>query len=479
MNKLQKLISLLLCLCMLMGVAALAEEATVEAEASAVIEIPAETVVVTLNGEAIAWADVEVAYNTLVAQYANYYDMSQQANIDLFRAVAMENKIVEKLLGQKAVEFGLTDLSAEEVAELEAAAEADWASAIDNYIAYFHADLTEESTEEEKAEAQKEAEAYYNDAGFSPESLREEYKLYSVMGKVQDLMVQDAVVTDEDVEAHYQALVAQDQELYANDIAAYVEYNSYVDQMAMYAMMSGSASDMDYAWYRPDGFRAVKHILLPVDETLMAAYTDLQARLEEQASAEAEEAAEETTEEAAEETSEGTVNEAMVNEAKAAIFASLADKIDEINQKVAEGVDFDELIATYGVDAEGNPSDPGMANEPTKTTGYEVSAASSNYVPEFVEASMSIEEVGGVSAPYLSDFGIHIVKYIADIPGGPVEMTEAQRENMRAQLLNEKQNELYTTTIEKWLADSVIEYAGVVPSLAELEAAQAADAAAE
>ena len=174
MNKLQKLISLLLCLCMLMGVAALAEEAPVEAEASAVIEIPAETVVVTLNGEAIAWADVEVAYNTLVAQYANYYDMSQQANIDLFRAVAMENKSVEKLLGQKAVEFGLTDLSAEEVAELEAAADADWAAAIDNYIAYFHADLTEESTEEEKAEARKEAEAYYNDAGFSPESLREE-----------------------------------------------------------------------------------------------------------------------------------------------------------------------------------------------------------------------------------------------------------------------------------------------------------------
>ena len=480
MNKLQKLVSLLLCLCMLMGAAALAEEAPVEAEASAVVEIPAETVVVTLNGEAITWADVEVAYNTLAAQYSSYYDMTQQANIDLFRAVAMENKIVEKLLGQKAVEFGLAELSAEEIAEQEAAADADWAAAIDNYVAYFYPELTADSPEDEKTEAYAQAEAYYNAAGFSPESLREEYKYYAVMTKVQDLMVQDAVVTDEDVEAYYQEMVAADKELYENDIAAYVEYNSYVDQMAMYAMMSGSMSDMDYAWYRPNGFRAVKHILLPVDEALMSAYTDLQARLEEQASDEAaEEATEEAAEETAEETAEEPVTEEMVNEAKAAIFVSLADKIDEINQKVAEGADFDELIATYGVDADGNPSDPGMANEPTKTTGYEVSAASSNYVPEFVEASMSIGEVGGVSAPYLSSFGIHIVKYLSDIPGGPIEMTAEQREVKRAQLLSDKQNELYTTTVEKWLADSAIEYAGVVLSLAELEAAQAADSAAE
>ena len=159
----------------------------------------------------------------------------------------------------------------------------------------------------------------------------------------------------------------------------------------------------------------------------------------------------------------------MINEAKAAVLASLADKIDEINQKIAEGVDFDELIATYGVDADGNPSDPGMANEPTKTTGYEVSAASSNYVPEFVEASMSIAEVGGVSAPYLSDYGIHIVKYIADIPAGPIEMTDAQREAKRASLLSTKQNEQYTAAVESWINESVIEYTGVFADVNSLQ----------
>jgi len=462
MNKIQKILAMLMCLCMLAGSAALAEEAAVEAEVSAVTEVPADAVIVTVNGEAITWGDAENGYNNLVAQYGSYYDMTQQTNIDLFRAVAMENRIIEALLGQKAVEFGVSELTNEEIAEQEAAAFADWEAAMENYIAYMRTDITAESSEEEKNAARAEAEAYYaENGGYTLETLAEEYKYYAVMTKVQDLMVQDASVTDEDVEAYYQELVAADKELYENDIAAYVEYNSYVEQMAMYAMMYGTASDMDYAWYKPEGFRAVKHILLPVDETLMATYTDLQARFEEQG--EGEEA----------------VTETMINEAKAAIFESLADKIEEINQKIADGADFDALIAEYGVDADGNASDPGMITEPYKTAGYEVAAASSNYVPEFVEASMSIESVGGVSAPYLSSYGIHIVKYIGDVAGGPVEMTAEQREAKRAELLSSKQNELYNTTVDKWLTDSTVEYTGIVPSFADLEAAQAADAAAE
>ena len=134
-------------------------------------------------------------------------------------------------------------------------------------------------------------------------------------------------------------------------------------------------------------------------------------------------------------------------------------------------MDFDELIATYGVDENGNASDPGMLSNPY----YEVCAASTSvYVTEFVEAAMSIPEVGGISAPYLSSFGIHIVKYVSDIPGGPVEMTDAQRAAKRDALLAEKQNDLYTATIEQWLAESQVEYTGAVTTLAELEAAEAA-----
>ena len=287
-----------------------------------------------------------------------------------------------------------------------------------------------------------------------------------VLDKVQQLMVQDATVTDEEVEARYQELVASDKELYENDIEAYMEYNSQVDMMAMYAAMYGSSNDMDYAWYKPEGFRAVRHILLPVDDELMNTFTDLQARYEEQQ----QHAGEDETET---ETDAEPVTEEQVSQAKAAIFASLADKIEEINQKVIDGVDFDELITAYGVDADGNPSDPGMLSNPY----YEVCAASTSvYVSEFVEASMSIPEVGGISAPYLSSFGVHIVKYLHDIPGGPVEMTQAQREAKRAEILNEKQNELYSAKIDEWLEQAQVQYTGAITTL---EALQAAEDAAE
>lgn len=463
MKKICKLTALLLCVCMLLGMTAVAEEAATPE----IPEISADTVVATLNGENLLWSAVEGNYNTLVNQYGAYYDMADPANVELFRAVALENAIIEKLLGQKAVELGVSELSAEENAEAESSAQTDWSSAIDNYLAYFYPDLTAESPEADIAAAEAEAEAYYKEGGYDLDTLTAEYKKYMVLDKVQQLMVQDATVTDEEVEARYQELVASDKELYENDIEAYMEYNSQVDMMAMYAAMYGSSNDMDYAWYKPEGFRAVRHILLPVDDELMNTFTDLQARYEEQQQHAGEDEAET-------ETDAEPVTEEQVSQAKAAIFASLADKIEEINQKVIDGVDFDELITAYGVDADGNPSDPGMLSNPY----YEVCAASTSvYVSEFVEASMSIPEVGGISAPYLSSFGVHIVKYLHDIPGGPVEMTQAQREAKRAEILNEKQNELYSAKIDEWLEQAQVQYTGAITTLEALQAAE--DAAAE
>ena len=458
MNHLRKIIALIMCLCMMLGMTAVAEE-------TAAAELSADTVVATLNGENVLWADVEANYALLEAEYGSYYDLADPANVSLFRAVAMENVIAEKLLMQKAVELGLSVLSEEEIASAETAAKTDWAAAIDSYLAYYYPDLTAESPAEDIEKAETEAEEYYKNNGYDPDMMVEEYKKYMVLDKVQQSMIQDVAVTDADVEALYQQLVAADKELYEGDVYAYVAYNSQVDMMEMYAAMYGMPNDMDYAWYKPEGFRAVRHILLPVDEELMNTYTDLQARFEEQQAAEGEEA-----EAADPATLEAPVTEEQVSEAKAAIFASVADKIEEINQKVAEGVDFDELITTYGVNADGTPSDPGMTSNPY----YEVCAASDSvYVAEFVDASMSIEEVGGISAPYLSSFGIHIVKYVDDIPGGPVEMTDYQREAKRAELLAEKQNDVYAAALDKWLTESAIEYTGAVVTYEELEAAEA------
>lgn len=471
----KKILSLLLCLCLLFSAAALAED-------TAAAELQDTDVLATVNGTELTWADVAPVYDSLVSSYGNYYDLTDSANVELFRAVAMQNKINEVIMQAKIAELGIA-LTDEEAAAAEEDAQSDWDNAISSYISQQHSDLTDESSQEDKDAANAEAVQYFNDLGYNPESLKENYKQYALYDKLEATIVQDVTVTDEEVEALYQELVESDRALYESDIAAYVDYNNYVDQMATYAMYYGTDSSMDYAWYRPAGFRAVKHILLPVDDELMQTYQDLQARLEEQVEAategdeESAAAAEETADaEATAEPTEEPVTQEQVDEAKAAILASIADKIDEIYAKIEEGVDFDELIAEYGVNEDGTASDPGMTSEPYKTSGYEVSSASTNYVAPFVEAAFSVDNVGDVSAPYISSYGVHIVKYIADIPAGPIEMTEAQREAKRTELLTSKQNELYTATMDQWNQEADITYTGLTPSYADIEAREAAAA---
>ena len=466
----KKILSLLLCLCLLFSAAALAED-------TAAAELQDTDVLATVNGTELTWADVAPVYDSLVSSYGNYYDLTDSANVELFRAVAMQNKINEVIMQAKIAELGIA-LTDEEAAAAEEDAQSDWDNAISSYISQQHSDLTDESSQEDKDAANAEAVQYFNDLGYSPESLKENYKQYALYDKLEATIVQDVTVTDEEVEALYQELVESDRALYENDIAAYVDYNNYVDQMAMYAMYYGTDSSMDYAWYRPAGFRAVKHILLPVDAELMQTYQDLQARLEEQVES-ATEGDEESAAADAEATAEPTeepVTQEQVDEAKAAILASIADKIDEIYAKIEEGVDFDELIAEYGVNEDGTASDPGMTSEPYKTSGYEVSSASTNYVAPFVEAAFSVDNVGDVSAPYISSYGVHIVKYIADIPAGPIEMTAEQREAKRTELLTSKQNELYTATMDQWNQEADITYTGLTPSYADIEAREAAAA---
>jgi len=474
MKKKNQWLSLLLCLCMLAGAAALAEEQPAAPEISSA-ELQDHVVLATMNGEEITWGHIKEDYQGLVNQAGAYYDMTSPANVDMFRAYVLEDWISRRVTLAQAEANGIV-LSQEEQAEIITQADASWEDAIANYIEYYYPDINDESGQEERDEARAAAEAYYGEMGFDLPRLREISLQNEQVQRLYALVTQDVAVTDADVEADYQAKVAADREMFGNDIAAYFEYNDYVDQMNMYAMMTGTAGEMEHAWYRPAGFRAVKHILLTVDEELMAKYRDLQARLEEQMDKEAAQAEGEEGAAVPPETEQtSAVTQADLDQAKADILASLAGPIDEISQKAAQGVSFDELIETYAVNEDGSPTDPGMVNEPYQTDGYDVARESINYVPEFVEAAFSVDHIGDVTAPYLSDYGVHILKYIGDVEAGPILMTAEQREARRASLLEQRKQELFSQKEAEWRAAATVTYTGVVPTIAEIEAAHADD----
>ena len=186
--------------------------------------------------------------------------------------------------------------------------------------------------------------------------------------------LRDAVteVSDEELQAAYDAKVAENQE-------------SYTDGSSLESDMTDNST---IVCWMPEGYRTVKHILLMPEDELKTAYTDavsaledaqsdlddLQAELdalndddatEEQRSAEEIEAdiaaAEETV----------AAAQSTVEAAERACLNNVKDKTTEIYARLEAGEDFADLIAEYG-------EDPGMQNEPTASRGYYVSAASVN-----------------------------------------------------------------------------------------------------
>ena len=92
--------------------------------------------------------------------------------------------------------------------------------------------------------------------GYSKEILRQSYLDNETFERVKAELCKDVTVTDEEVLAYYDEAVAADKDIYEFDIDA------YESQILMYQY---GYADQE-PWYRPEGYRYIKHILLEVDQ---------------------------------------------------------------------------------------------------------------------------------------------------------------------------------------------------------------------
>ena len=78
----------------------------------------------------------------------------------------------------------------------------------------------------------------------------------------------------------------------------------------------------------------------------------------------------------------------------------------------------------------------------------------------------------------MSQFGVHILQYLKDIPGGASELTDGLREELRETLLTEKEQEAFNNLLDQWMAEADIQYteAGEAWKLDEEEAEEDAEA---
>jgi len=481
----KRLVCLMLSLMLAVGASfALAEETVTEAPAAetAPTEAPAaeaetaeataaqdHVLLVTVNGKEIYSDDTYL--QSILQYYLGQIDTSDPANVTMAQQYAMNYTImIDHLARGKAAELGLDQFTDEEKAQYEADGIASWDSIIDSYIPQVNANITDSSTEEEKAAARADTEAYilatYNVA---KEDYVRDYVNNQLENATLDRLVKQlnpAAVTDEDIEKYYEDLVAEDKEQVGDDAAMYEFYTRY------YGMDS---------YYMPNGYRGITHILLKPDQALLDTLNDLNNRWEEQKSEEESEATEEVTEgepetaEAAEATPEAEptaeptptpepVTEEMIEAAKKAVLADVQPKIDEIMAKLAAGTSFDDLIKEYG-------TDPGMEDEATRKEGYAVHENSIIWDPAFATAAMKLEKVGDVSDPVISSYGVHILHYLRDIPGGAAELTDDMKEEFRQSLQQEQDEEALATALDQWEEEANIVYteAGEAWKLPEVE----------
>lgn len=416
-------------------------------------EVDAQTTVIEVAGQTITKAEVQQAVeNTLSYQsylysmYGYTYDTTDADNIADAQDSAIDALIQQAVIDQKIAELGLDQFTDEEISEMQASVDETYNGYLDSVKTYYFADTELTGDELDAAIAAKMAELGYPDT----DALLKDQKTSKSDEKLKDYVVKDVAVTEDEIQTEYDSRVEAAKSSYADDLSQF----------------GSDISNGSTIYYRPAGYRYVKNILVKLTDDDNTAISDLnsqiadvqssldtnttsQAALPEDATTDTEEQAQSRAALIATQTElEAQLSDlnSQLETATEAAYANIQPKIDEIVAKLDAGEDFDTLMETYG-------EDTGMQSEPAKTDGYPVCEGDTNWVEEFTTASMALANVGDVSAPFRTSYGIHIVKYISGVAEGVVALDDV-KDTISTDLLSTKQDDLYNTTVSQWVTDA-------------------------
>lgn len=416
-------------------------------------EVDKQTPIIEVAGQTFTKAEVneqvEAVMNYEEQMYSGYgltYDRTDASILSAAQDSAIDAMVRQAVLDQKAAEWGLDVISEEEQAEIDETVDSAYTLYFDSVKSADFADTELEGEELDAAVEAKMAEYGY--------PTRDELLTYetenTVLEKVYDEAVKDVTVSEEELQEAYNTHVESAMTTYGNSPSSYGT-----------DVQNGST-----IYYVPAGYRYVKHILIEFTDEDSETISDLESQISEKqtelttaqnsltdlgedASADDEATAQNRatlTETVDTCTTEIADLESRLEDAKEAAYAAIQPTVDEVLEKIDAGEDFDALIEQYG-------QDPGMEASPAKENGYPVSADSTNWVTEFRDAAMALANVGDVSEPVRSEYGIHIIKYVSDAVEGEVGL-DAVREALESEVLAQKQDEAYTAAVEAWVEEA-------------------------
>ena len=422
----KRIFAVLLALAMLLSVSAVFAEA--EETAAEPVSVP-DTLLVTVLGQEIRENNEKL--QSYLSDMLSSAGSSDEKTLQIARMYAMSYMLQEAMLSEK-----LASIDPAEAETARQQAKEDWENVISQFMAQMSG-ITDESSEEDKTAARADALNYIEtNYGYTEERFIEDQLYGAVYNMIIDELKAsrtDLSATDEEIQASYDDIVKEEMEYLGNDAAMYEMYQNYYG----------------YSFhYIPEGYRGITHILLKVDQELLDKWTDLSARLEESREND-ETTGEDGDAEPAEETeapaeTEEPVTEEMVEAARQAILDSQKATLDEIKSRLEKGDSFESLIAEFGTDT-------GMQNEDNLKNGYSIHQDSILYDSNFTRAAAALEKVGDISDPVITQFGIHILYYLRDIPAGPLDMSDDEKEELRSEIESERISLAFSEYYDQWL----------------------------
>lgn len=347
--------------------------------------------------------DLNISYSTYYSVYMQYkslysqfgmYDVSTKDKLRNFQDIVFDVIIDNNVPINQALKAGVT-LNEDE----EALAQQDFAEQFDELLEQFHEDIDPSITDEMEIrdeairllrEALKSNNRDYNDY---LNNMLEECRNVRITDKYVSELLSVVEVNDQDVQDYYDEQLESQRAEYEEDPAAY--YSAY-SNWAQYGTSNGYSRPL----VAPEGYYTFKHILVQFIE-------------------------------------DDTDNE------------QLYEIIAEIQQKIADGVDFETLIADYNEDG-------GMDSEPYKTEGYILGEANrDSYYEEFSEAALALENIGDISEPVESEAGVHIIMKTGEVSTEATPFEDVKDE-METNLFNTLQNTLYDEYLTQWKEDTKV-----------------------
>lgn len=326
---------------------------------------------------------------------------SDETYWDSYLQNSIDSLTINEMALEKASEYKLDQLTDDENKQIDDQYNSTLDS-IKSYADYITKTAVEaDSTKNYDEEYQNVLKTYYESAGYTEETLRDEIKKEFIRKKVYDYVIKDIAVTDEEVKTEYDNQISI-QEGNLKNKPEFVE-------------MQGSLGSRVLVY--PDGYMNVRHIYLSFDdETKSAATTAYGAS---------------NTEE----------YDKLISEGKTA----LQSKIDDIQSRLDAGEDFAKLMEEYNEDST-------YSTEPASTEGTEIGPYKSIENPGYLDAVAKLTKAGQVSEPLVNYDGVYFIQCVKMLAG--VVPYDDVKDDMTSSMLSGKQQQEWSTVTQGWIDDA-------------------------